>query len=138
MSCLPSGCKQTDANSIIAMNCTWISPGRGEGAIQQFINLAGGGRGHLLLLTGGGDLNYLLADETNHKQVSEREGEKCHNATLQLLTDSHTDQISRTLTGQQTAALPSALARTIWRIGYKKFLEIFVKIDWRKKSSGQS
>ena len=49
MSCLPSGCKQTDANSIIAMNCTWISPGseegRGEGGIQQFINLAGGGRG---------------------------------------------------------------------------------------------
>ena len=65
----------------------------------------------------------------------ERERERCHNATLQLLTDSHTDQISRTLTCQQTAALPSALARTIWRIGYKKFLEIFVKIDWRKKSS---
>ena len=32
-------------------------------------------------------------------------------------------------------AQPSALARTIWTRGYKKFLEIFVKIDWRKKSS---
>ena len=47
MSCLLFGCKETDANSINAMNCTWISLERGgeEGAIQQFINMAGGGQG---------------------------------------------------------------------------------------------
>ena len=67
------GCKQTDANSIIAMNCTWMSPGRG-GAVYKHAQAGAGD--HLLLYTGGRDLNYLLADETNHKQVSEREREE--------------------------------------------------------------
>ena len=91
MACLPTGRKQTDANSITCNELHLDVPGEG-GAVYKH-GQAGAGD-HLLLNTGGGDLNYLLADETgDHKQVR-----RCHNATLQLLTDSHTDQISRPLT----------------------------------------
>ena len=67
MACLLFGCKQTDANSITGLHLD--VPGAGN---TQCINRRGGGRDHLLLNTGGGDLNYLLADKTNHhKQVRE-------------------------------------------------------------------
>ena len=87
----------------------WIAPGcprgGGRGGAVYKHGQAGAGA-HLLLHTGGRDLNYLLADETNHKQVSERE-RRCHNATLQLLTDSHTDQISLWATDMPADSRPA-------------------------------